>query len=271
MMERRRSLALVLLIALLAGSLAPLAASAGAAIPVPADDPFYKPPAGFASVPRGTMLRARNIQVTGLGVPIPMSAWQVLYRTENTRGRPIATVETIMVPLAPWVGPGKRPLLSYQTAIDSLGTQCNPSYRFRTGTEKEEAAVLPGALAKGWAVAVSDYEGRRMAYTAGLLAARTVLDGVRATENFKPAGLAGRKTPVGFWGYSGGGQATAWTAEQQPRYFPNLNVKGIAEGGVPPNVKQVARQIDGGPFAGAHLAASVGPSCASCRCTSEGS
>jgi hypothetical protein len=239
-----------------AGALAPLGAAA--AIPVPDDDPFYVPPAGLKKKPRGAVLRSREVDVTGAGFPIPVDAWQVLYRTKDTLGRPIATVATIIVPPTPWAGQGPRPLVSYQTAIDSLGTQCNPSYRFRAGTEKEEIAVLPAALAEGWAILVSDYEGPRMAYTAGKLAARTALDGVRAAERFKADGLAGRKTPVGFWGYSGGGQATAWTAEQQPSYAPKLNVKGFAEGGVPPNVGQVARQIDGGPFAGVFFAASVG-------------
>ena len=56
-----------------------------------------------------------------------------------------------------------------------------------------------------------------MAYTAGWLAARTVLDGIRAAIAFEPAGLAGGETPIGLWGYSGGGQATAWAVEQQPR------------------------------------------------------
>ena len=73
-----------------------------------------------------------------------------------------------------------------------------------------------------------------------------------------PAGLAGSGTPVGLWGYSGGGQATAWAAEQQPAYAPDLNVQAVAAGGVPPDLEQVARQIDGGPFFGVYFAVSVG-------------
>ena len=89
------------------------------------------------------------------------------------------------------------------------------------------------------------------------MAGHATLDGIRAAERFKPGGLS-RRTPVGMWGYSGGGQATAWAAELQPKYAPELNVAGIAEGGVPPNLREVADQIDGGPFAGVYFAVAVG-------------
>lgn len=160
------------------------------------------------------------------------------------------------MPLTPYPA-GQRPFVSYQMAIDSLGGQCTPSYEMRNGNDKELSAVDP-LIRAGFAVVVPDFESQNMAYAAGLLAARTTLDGIRAAERFAPAGFPGTKTPVGLWGYSGGGQATGWAAEQQPGYAPELNVKGIAEGGVPPDLEQVARQIDGGPFFGVYFAASVG-------------
>ncbi len=85
-----------------------------------------------------------------------------------------------------------------------------------------------------------------------------MLDGIRAAESFDPLGLAGKRTPVGLWGYSGGGQASAWAAELQPKYAPELRLAGVAEGGVPRNVAEVARQIDGGPAAGLYFGASLG-------------
>lgn len=39
--------------------------------------------------------------------------------TEDHRGRPSATVTTVLVPDTPWEGEGPRPLLSYQTAEDA--------------------------------------------------------------------------------------------------------------------------------------------------------
>ncbi len=62
------------------------------------------------------------------------------------------------------------------------------------------------------------------------LVARFVLDGVRAAVAFEPAGLDAA-TPVGLWGYSGGGQVTLFAAEQQPTYAPEFNVVAVVAGG----------------------------------------
>jgi hypothetical protein len=61
-----------------------------------------------------------------------------------------------------------------------------------------------------------------------------------------------------LWGYSGGGLASAWAAELQPSYAPEVKLAGVAEGGVPPDLAAVARNIDGGAFAGIYFAVAVG-------------
>jgi len=167
-------------------------------------------------------------------------------------------VATVILPLTcPVTSP--RPLVSYQTAEDSLSMQCSPSYRMRIGTEKEEVS-LPPLLSQGWAVVVPDYEGLESQYTAALQAGHGVLDGIRAALSFAPAGLAGNATPVGMWGYSGGGLATAWATELAPSYAPELNIVGVAAGGVPPDITAVAKNLDGGPFSAIELAGTVGMS-----------
>jgi hypothetical protein len=120
-----------------------------------------------------------------------------------------------------------------------------------------ENAAISSALNLGWIVAVPDYEGPDGEYGAGAQAGYAVLDGIRAAEHFRPTGL-NPKTPVGLWGYSGGGLASAWAAEMQHGYASNLHIVGSAEGGVPSSIKAVAENIDGGPFAGIELAASEG-------------
>jgi pimeloyl-ACP methyl ester carboxylesterase len=87
------------------------------------------------------------------------------------------------------------------------------------------------ALRRGWAVVTTDYTGPRHAFGAGLLAARFVLDGIRAIVAFEPAGFDAT-TPIGLWGYSGGAQATLCAAEQHPGYAPELNIVGAAAGGI---------------------------------------
>jgi pimeloyl-ACP methyl ester carboxylesterase len=239
-----------------AGVVTGVPAVAAAAPAPPAEDPFYQPPPGFETTAPGTLLRSRQVTVTGLGVPFPVSAWQSLARSTGADGRAVAVASTLMVPLTPYPQ-GKRPLLSYQTAIDSLGDQCNPSYTLRAGTEKELGLMSLG-LMRGWAVVVTDFEGPRNAFAAGTMAGHAVLDGIRAVEKLPGTGLSGAATPVGLMGYSGGGQATSWAAELQPGYAAELAVKGVASGGTPADLRGAERQMDGGPFAGLAIAAVAG-------------
>ena len=235
------------------------AAPSSAAVPEPAADPFYVPPAGYEMAAPGAILRTRPVTVTGLGIPIPVQSTQMLVRSTDAHGRPAAVVSTLMIPQGAYPGPGTRPLLSYQPATDSLGDQCNPSYTLRTGTEKE-LPLIASSLSRGWAVVVTDYQGPRNAFAAGRMAGHAVLDGVRAAEHLPSTGLAGAATPVGLWGYSGGGLATGWAAQLQPSYAPELAVTGIASGGTPADLEAAGRQIDGGPAAGLFLAAAIGMS-----------
>jgi hypothetical protein len=228
-------------------------ASAGA-VEVPDKDPFYKPPAGYQETAPGTVLRSRQVNLGGNGFGVP--ATQLLFRSSNTFGEPIAAVTTVAVPPTPWTGKGQRPLVSYQFAIDGLGSQCNPSYQLQQGNSGEEETA--GTMyAKGWAVNVPDHEGQDMEFVAGRNGAHITLDSIRAVYNFSALKL-GPANPLGLIGYSGGGQATAWTMEQQPSYAPELHITAAAPGGIAVNLKEVAEYNDGGPGFGLVLAASVG-------------
>ena len=222
----------------------------------PNDDPVYRPPAGFESSVPGTVLASRPVSVNGLGIPVPADSQQFLVRSTDAKGEPTTVVGTLMVPKAPYPG-GARPLVSYQPATDSLGDQCNPSYKLRAGTEYELPLMMQ-ALQNGWAVVVTDYQGPKMAFTAARMAGHGVLDGIRAAEALPDTGLDGVKTPVGLWGYSGGGLATSWAAELQPGYAPELNIAGVASGGTPADFEAAVRQIDGGIASGLVLLASTG-------------
>jgi hypothetical protein len=228
------------------------------AIPTPENDPFYKAPVPIPSVPPGTVLRSRPVKITATGIPLPYKAWHLMYVSTDAQDEPVVDVTTVILPLKA-AATSPRPLVSYQTAEDSLAMHCAPSYTMRVGTEKEEFA-LPFLLAQGWAVAVPDYEGLQSQYTATLQAGHGVLDGIRAAESFAPAGLAGAATPVGLWGYSGGGLASSWASELAPSYAPEVNVVAVSEGGVPPDITAVAKNLDGGPFSAIMLAGTVGMS-----------
>jgi hypothetical protein len=84
-----------------------------------------------------------------------------------------------------------------------------------------------------------------------------VLDGIRAAVHFEGAGL-GADTPVGLWGYSGGGHASAFSAEQQPTYAPEINLVAVAAGGVPGDLSEMTSAIDGSLFSGLLLGCVIG-------------
>jgi hypothetical protein len=222
----------------------------------PEDDPFYRPPAGFESAAPGTVFATRPVAVNGLGLPVPVDSQQFLARSSDAKGAPTAVVGTLMVPKAPYPS-GDRPLVSYQPATDSLGDQCNPSYKLRAGTEYELPLMMQ-ALQNGWAVVVTDYQGPQNAFAAGRMEGHAVLDGIRAAVALPDTGLNGLRTPVGMWGYSGGGLASSWAAQLHPGYAPELNIVGVASGGTPADFEAAVRKIDGGIASGLVMLASTG-------------
>ncbi|WP_101606969.1 lipase family protein [Amycolatopsis sp. BJA-103] len=224
----------------------------------PRNDPFYAQPSPFPDVAPGTVLDSRPVTVRALALPLPIRAWQVKYKSTDTRGRPIADVATVLQPLVP--PPGPRKLVSYQTAQDGLTTDCAPSYVLRTGLAlpAEELALMVPLLAAGHTVVTADYQGPDSQWTAGLNTAHGVLDGIRAAQRFAPARLNGAATPTALMGYSGGALASQWANEIQPSYAPELKFAGVAAGGVPADMGYIARQIDGGPLSGVYIGAAVG-------------
>src|SRR5207244_7347770 len=205
--------------------------------------PLHKPPAGFEATAPGTVLRSRAVSLGGNGFGVP--GYQLLFRSSNTHGEAIAAVTTYAVPPTPWTGTGQRPLVSYQMAIDGLGGKCTPSYQLQQGNSPEEETAA-GMYAKGWAVNIPDHEGLDMEYGAGRNGAHITLDSIRALYNFAAAKVS-PSNPTGLIGYSGGGQATAWTLEEQPAYAPELHFTAAAPGGIPVDLKEVAKYNDGQP------------------------
>ncbi|NKY25687.1 lipase family protein [Nocardia gamkensis] len=230
--------------------------AAHAELPSPDHDPFYAAPADLERYPNGAVLDSRPIALFGL--PLPVSAWQVKYRSTDASDDPVADVATVMVPMLPWFGPGARPLLSYQVPEDSLGTRCAPSFALRGGWDSGavntliDTPFMAEALRRGWAVVAGDYEGPRSRFLDGVNSGRGVLDGIRAARDLPQAGL-GPATPVGAWGYSGGAFATLWAAQMQPWYAPDVRFAGITSGGVPADWPAIAREADGTVQAGLAL------------------
>ncbi|BBY15596.1 lipase family protein [Mycolicibacterium litorale] len=222
---------------------------------VPAKDAFYEPPAGFEHARPGTVLRSRDVELAFMGlVPQKFTATQLLYRTTDFHGAPQATVTTVVTPTER--DPNKPcPVVSYQCAIDAIAGRCFPSYALRRGAKavgalaQVEFLLIAAALAEGWAVSVPDHEGPHGIWGAPFEPGYHVLDGVRAALNCDRLNLSAQ-APVGLWGYSGGGLATAWAAETCAEYAPELNVVGAVLGSPVADLGNAFRRLNGSIFSG---------------------
>jgi hypothetical protein len=214
-----------------------------------AHDGFYDVPKNVSKYRPGQVIAARQIDAKAYDISLPATSWQLKFRTTDFRGRPTATLTTVMVPTAAWTGKGPRPLVSYQTAEDGVDQHCAPSRAIKDGHSAgfsgsySETGVMAEMLFKGWAVAAPDYEGPRSEFLIAGTSGKGVLDGLRAARSFKPAGLA--KAPLGVWGYSGGSFASVVAAQLQPRYAPELKLTGLALGGLVGNLRDSINAFSG--------------------------
>jgi hypothetical protein len=225
----------------------------------PDQDAFYRAPDDLGKHKPGDVLRSRQVIALAATALTGTRTYQLLYRTSDAHGDPIATVATLMLPNVP--APGPRRLVSYHPAEDSLTSRCAPSYTLRTGsgsTQPLESGAIAGLLARGWDVVVPDYEGPESHFTVGRLEGQAALDAVRAAQRYAPAALDGDRTEVGMIGYSGGSIPTTWANALAHDYAPELNLVGVAAGGVPANLQENLPSVDGSPFFSAILLASVG-------------
>jgi hypothetical protein len=227
--------------------------------PPPDKDAFYRAPDHLGEHRPGDVLRSRQIIALSATALTGFRTYQLLYRSSDAHGEPIATVATLMLPNVP--APGPRRLVSYHPAEDSLTTRCAPSYTLRTSsgsTQLLESGAIAGLLARGWDVVVPDYEGPESHFTAGRLEGQAALDAVRAAQRYAPSELEGNRTEVGMIGYSGGSIPTTWANALAHEYAPELKLVGVAAGGVPANLRENLPSVDGSPFFSAILLASVG-------------
>jgi len=218
--------------------------------PTPLDDPFYAQPNPMPKVAPGTILNSRAVQYKPLGLPMPNPAWQLQYMTTGLHGEPVAAIATVVKPTLP-AASGNTPLLSFQFAINSPGLKCAPSQQVtgsyaNTNSQLEALNYIPQVLALGWTLIFPDHLGPTSSVAVGRIAGPIVLDGIRAAKSFEALGLAA-DSPVGLMGYSGGGVATAWAAGLQPQYAPELELAGVAIGGIPANLEVTAKAFDGDP------------------------
>ncbi|KAI1380099.1 LIP-domain-containing protein [Hypoxylon crocopeplum] len=233
----------------------------------PSRDPWYTAPPGFEATDPGAVLRVRvapgNLTTV---VGNTTAAYNILYRTTDSRYKPSWAVTTLFIPTSFYISPsGKAALVSYQFAQDSAAIDSSPSYGLYYALAQPvpslgipaSTELLNTLLSQGWVVNTPDYEGPKAAFGASVQAGHATLDAVRAVHEF--SWLAGiPKLSVGLWGYSGGSIATEAAAELQVQYAPELTIGGAAMGGLVADFERDFDLVNESPIAGDLVAALLG-------------
>ncbi|MGW5371932.1 lipase family protein [Streptomyces sp. NPDC004011] len=253
-----------------------LGAQAAVALPAAASDTvvsrgvtipaFYDPPTTLPAAD-GALVRSEHLPLAlslpGLDGPLPGRATRLMYKSTDSTGSPVAVTGAYIEPAAAWKHGGPRPLVAVAPGTMGQGDQCAASLGLehplsvnaRTLSVGYEDLAIYRLLARGVAVVVTDYAGlgatdRLHTYVNRLDGGRAVLDAVRAARNL-PGTSVTAASPVGLYGYSEGGGATASAAELQPAYAPDVTLAGTYSGAPPADLTAVTRAIDGSDLAGA--------------------
>lgn len=270
MPARRRLLAAAVTAATCLGTQA-LAATAATAtdevvsrgVTIPA---FYNPPATLPAAD-GTLVRSAPLPLAlslpGLSGTLPGTATRLMYKSTDSNGQPVAVTGAYIEPSADWTGDGPRPLVAVAPGTVGQGDQCAASMGLEHPLAINSETVSIGyedlaiyrLLAKGVAVVVTDYVGmgatdRLHTYVNRVDEAHAVLDAVRAARSVGGASVTA-DSPVGLFGYSQGGGATAAAAELQSSYAPDVTLSGTYAGAPPADLTSVTKAIDGSELAGA--------------------
>lgn len=176
--------------------------------------PFYEPPSPLPAGDPGDVIRHEPTSFYLDPLKLTKAnaeAHRIMYRSIDTHGDPMAVTGTVLTSRYPWIGAGPRPVIGFAAGTQGLGDECAPSKRMAAGLEYE-GVFLEGLLQRGYAIAITDYQGLgtpgNHTYVNRATEAHAVLDAVRAAQRLPDAGLPDAG-PVLTAGYSQGGQASA--------------------------------------------------------------
>jgi hypothetical protein len=214
-------------------------------------DHFYVAPDPLPAGAPGDLIRAEPMDAYMVpGVRIRARVWRVLYRSTGATGEPTAVSGTVLIP-GRANGRGKpRALIGYAVGTHGIGDVAAPSRLLSRGLEWE-AGLIAMLLARGWAVAMTDYQGLGTpgdhAYMVGRALGPNVLDVMRAARSLGPEELP-PEGPAAIIGYSEGGAAAAWAGQLQPTYAPDVPLLAIAAGAAAADVETAGPSLEGSFF-----------------------
>ena len=214
--------------------------------------PFYEPPRELPAA-NGDLVRSEPAEYyldPLKTIPADADVERIMYRSTDGNDEPTAITGTVITPSSAWTGEGPRPVIGYAPGTQGLGDHCAPSRQLANGTEYE-GVFVQAMLAKGYAVAMTDYEGLGTpgthTYVNREVSGHAVLDVVRAAQRLPHADLPA-DGPVALYGYSQGGGATASAAELAGHYAPELDIRGAAAGAVPAELGALGANLEGGLY-----------------------
>jgi alpha-beta hydrolase superfamily lysophospholipase len=223
---------------------------------VPWSDEFYAPPKRLKPLAPGALIRCEPMDAYVMpGVRLRARAWRMLYRSTGAVGEPTAVSGTLLLP----EGFRRRrplPLIGYAIGTHGLSDDSAPSRLLSLGRDWE-AGLIALVLARGFAVAQTDYQGLGTpgdhAFMVGRALGNNVLDVVRAARQLTDAealtDAVPSDGPLALMGYSEGGAAAGWAAQLHPSYAPELDIAGVAAGAAAADVEAATPALDGSLFA----------------------
>lgn len=183
------------------------------ALPDGAD--LYDPPAALAAGPAGSLAWYEELPSLGRA-----RAWRTLTRSTGGDGEPTWVTGMVFRPGTD-APEGGFPVVVWAHGTSGVADACAPS---RAGAQVPSLQRLLGA---GFVVVAPDGAGLGppgpAQYLVGVSEGHALLDAARSTADL-PGADAGPAT--GFWGYSSGGQAALFAAQEAPEYAPALDVLG---------------------------------------------
>ena len=186
--------------------------------------------------PAGTLLDYKRIN---LGPFYRAKGWRILYVTRDYQKRPILSTGMVVLPdYAPKV-PMERKFIAWGHPTTGVARKCAPSLRQKP---TESILGLNALVTAGLVVAATDYPGLGtegpVGYLVGKGQAYAMIDSVRAARQIP--GVGGSKT-YGLWGYSQGGHAVLFAAEEAASYAPELALVGAAAVAPPTDLAKLLR------------------------------
>jgi pimeloyl-ACP methyl ester carboxylesterase len=192
--------------------------------------PFYEANLDFAGKKPGDVIKREAIPS-----PAGAVAWRVMYVSRTWDDRLVPVTGIIVAPEEP--GHSRRPIITWEHGTTGTARVSAPSLAPNPAQELvERSATAPidygipylnDFLQRGFVVVATDYYGLGgpgvHQYLVGATSARNGLDIARAARNLPDLGAG---SEVITMGWSQGGHATLFTAEEQPSYAGELIHRG---------------------------------------------